>query len=132
MLYQNLVKVVKRDAQREPGFVAVPEAMFRALLAAAIKQKGEFDERFYLENYPDIAAAVRSRKVASGLDHYLETGYFENRLPKKFIVDEAFYLRENSDVAEGIRRGVVKSAQEHFDNAGFAEGRLPYRNFSLF
>jgi hypothetical protein len=132
MLYKNLQKITKRDNSKDPGYVALPESLFCELLAAAIKQKGEFDERFYLESYPDIAAAVRNRKIASGLDHYLETGYFENRRPKRFIVDEAYYLKENPDVAEGIRRGVVKSAQEHFDNAGFAEGRLPYFGFSLF
>ena len=102
------------------------------MLAGAIQNKGAFDERFYLENYPDIAVAIRSRKVRSGLEHYLETGYFENRLPRKLIVDERYYLDENPDVADAVKRGRVKSAQEHFEHAGFKEGRLPYKEFSLF
>jgi hypothetical protein len=132
MIYRNLLKLLRREGSKDGGYVVVPEAIFRRLLAASLKQKGEFDERFYLENYGDIAVAVKSRSISSALDHYLETGYFENRLPKRFIVDEAYYLQENPDVAEAIRRGTLSTAQEHFDNAGFAEGRLPYKNFSLF
>ena len=77
-------------------------------------------------------SSKRHKKVSSGFDHYVETGYFENRLPRRLVVDEAYYIKENPDVAEGIRRGIVKNAQDHFDNAGFAEGRLPFKDFSLF
>jgi hypothetical protein len=132
MQYKNLAKLIKSESSIGPDYVALPGALMRRLLLAAIKQKGEFDERFYLETYSDIANAVRSKKVSSGLDHYVETGYFEDRLPKRLVVDEAYYIKENPDVAEGIRRGVVKNAQDHFDNAGFAEGRLPFKDFSIF
>jgi hypothetical protein len=66
------------------------------------------------------------------LDHYLDTGYFENRLPRKLLVDESYYLQQNPDVADAIRKGKLKSAQDHFNNAGFNEGRAPYKDFSLF
>lgn len=132
MNYRTLAKLIKKAPASEPGYVAIPEGLFKRLLAAAIKQKGVFDERFYLERYPDIASAIKSHKVKSGIDHYLETGYFENRQPGRLMVDERYYLQENPDVADAIRRGTVKSAQEHFDNAGFNEGRIPYEDFSLF
>jgi hypothetical protein len=132
MQYKNLARLVKSDSSIGPDYVALPETLMRRLLGAAIRQKGEFDERFYLETYTDIANAVRNKRVASGFDHYVETGYFENRLPRRLVVDEAYYIQENPDVADGIRRGIVKNAQDHFDNAGFAEGRLPFKDFSLF
>lgn len=132
MQYKNFTRLLRTEGLSGSDLVTMPEALMRRLLSAAIKQKGEFDERFYLETYSDIASAVRSKRIASGFEHYIATGYFENRLPKRLIVDEDYYIKENPDVAEGIRRGTVKNAQEHFDNAGFAEGRMPYRDFTLF
>jgi hypothetical protein len=130
--YRNLEKLIKIDRRQEQTYVSIPEQLFRRILASAIKQKGGFDEKFYLEKYPDIANAVRSKKIESGLDHYVETGYFENRWPRKLIVDERYYLEENPDVADAVRKGLVESAQKHFEQAGFIEGRLPYKDFSLF
>jgi hypothetical protein len=130
--FRNLEKVMKVDRQRDPQYVGIPKEVFRGLLAGAIKNKNLFDERFYLETYPDIATAVRSKKIKSGLDHYVETGYFENRLPRRFIVDERYYLQANPDVAEAIKKGRLKSAQDHFNHAGFTEGRIPYKDFSIF
>lgn len=78
VFYRNLEKLLKTDRQNGANYVSVPKDVFRRLLAGAIRSKNLFDERFYVEFYPDIAAAVRSKKVKSGLDHYLGTGYFEN------------------------------------------------------
>jgi hypothetical protein len=130
--YRTLEKLIKNDRQRDSNYVSVPKDIFRALLAGAIRNKNVFDERFYLENYPDIAAAVKTKKIKSGIDHYVETGYFENRLPRKLIIDESYYLQENPDVADAIRKGQLKTAQDHFNQSGFSEGRVPYRDFSLF
>jgi hypothetical protein len=130
--YRTLEKLIRTDRQRESNHVSLPKDIFRLLLAGAIRNKNIFDERFYLETYPDIAAAVKGKKIKSGLDHYVETGYFENRVPRKLIVDERYYLQQNPDVADGIRKGRVKSAQDHFNYSGFAEGRIPYKDFSLF
>jgi hypothetical protein len=130
--YRHLQKLMKTDIQKDSKYVSVPAEIFRRLLVGAIQNKAVFDERFYLDNYPDIVAAVRSRKIKNGLEHYLETGYFENRVPSKLIVDERYYLQENPDVANAIRKGKVNNAQEHFEHTGFNEGRLPYKDFSLF
>ena len=132
MFYRNLEKLLKTDRQNGLNYISVPKEVFRRLLVGAIRSKDLFDERFYLEFYPDIAAAVRSKKLKSALDHYLDTGYFENRLPRKLLVDESYYLQQNPDVADAIRKGKLKTAQDHFNNAGFNEGRAPYKDFSLF
>jgi hypothetical protein len=132
VFYRNLEKLLKNDRQNGPNYISVPKDVFRRLLAGAIRNRDLFDERFYLEFYPDITAALRGKKLKSALDHYLDTGYFENRLPRKLLVDESYYLQQNPDVADAIRKGKLKSAQDHFNNAGFNEGRVPYKDFSLF
>jgi hypothetical protein len=129
--YHNLEKLMKKD-RNESNYVTIPKYVLRRLLSSALKSKNLFDERFYLETYPDIAAAIRSKKVKSALDHYLDTGYYENRMPRKLIVDERYYLQENPDVAAAIKKGRLKNAQEHFNQGGFMEGRLPFKDFALF
>lgn len=39
----------------------------------------DFDERFYLERYPDVARAVRSGALVSGFEHFLRHGCYESR-----------------------------------------------------
>jgi hypothetical protein len=132
MLYKILRKIISISRIDGVNHITVQEDVFFRLLAGAIKNKGMFDEKFYLENYHDIRDAVKSGVIESGLEHYIATGYFESRMPRRFVVDEAFYLRENPDVAEAIQSGKIKSAQVHFNALGFFEGRSPYKGFSLF
>jgi hypothetical protein len=132
MFYKILQKIMSISSVDGVNHVSVREDVFFGLLASAIRGKGMFDEKFYLENYHDIRDAVKSGAIASGLEHYITTGYFESRMPRRFVVDEAFYLRENPDVAEAIQSGKIKSAQIHFNALGFFEGRSPYKGFSLF
>ncbi len=39
----------------------------------------EFDEDWYLFNYPDVASKVRSGRLRSGRQHFIRYGYAENR-----------------------------------------------------
>jgi hypothetical protein len=101
-----------------------------SLLAQRIA-KIKFDETWYLSRYPDVRDAVKLGVVPSGHQHYVESGYFEHRMPAAILVNEKWYLQAYPDVAEAMRAGVYKSGQSHFDIAGFREGRLPYANFHL-
>ncbi len=40
-----------------------------------------FDESYYLNEYPDVAAAVNDGTYISGFEHYALFGYFEGRFP---------------------------------------------------
>jgi hypothetical protein len=82
-----------------------------------------FDEAWYLAEYPDIAEAVAAGEVKSARHHFIDSGYFEGRLPAPLEVDEAWYLAEYPDVAEGIERGELQSARQHFLEHGYEEGR---------
>jgi hypothetical protein len=133
MQYQLLMKVARIEGTLPAGQKAtIPMDLFRHLLIKALRAKGEFDPQFYLATNADVREAIRQRRIESAEVHYYTTGYFEHRMPKKFLVDEHYYLTENPDVADAMKKGKIRSAQEHFDHAGFLEGRAPFKDFSLF
>ena len=61
-----------------------------------------FDEKFYLARYQDVAIAVESGKYTSGLDHYLKDGWKEWRETKpnkiKLAPRDAFVQTEFSSL----------------------------------
>jgi hypothetical protein len=89
------------------------------------------DQRWYLENYPDIRDAVANGAVPSAAEHFRRFGYYEHRKPYAINVDEAWYIEAYPDVKSGIEVGHFTSAQNHFDILGFKEGRIPFANFAL-
>jgi hypothetical protein len=91
----------------------------------------EVDEPWYRATYRDVDEAVRAGRFASAREHYVISGYFENRFPHAIQVNESWYLAEYPDVAEAIRSGSMSSATQHFESDGFKEGRLPWRGWSL-
>ena len=44
-------------------------------------QTVQFEEAYYLAQYPDVANAVKGGNFRSGLDHYLIVGRAEGRIP---------------------------------------------------
>jgi len=86
MNYRALAKMIKVDTSNS-GYVTLPEHLFRHLLRAALRHKGIFDEQIYLRTNPDVKEALKKREFKSALDHYLQSGYFENRVPTKIKVD---------------------------------------------
>jgi hypothetical protein len=92
----------------------------RSLIRAA-----EFDADWYKSEYPDIAEAVAAGEIKSAKDHFIDSGYFEGRLPSALKVDEAYYLERYPDIAEAIARGDSESAEQHFLTHGYWEGRVP-------
>lgn len=106
--------------------VTLPRAVLRLLIEAALASQ-PFDERSYLSANPDVAAAMKQGKCASGRAHYLSTGYFEGRdtLPAGF--DAAWYLQRYADVALAVQRGKAASALQHFRQSGVQEWRSPNR-----
>lgn len=95
-----------------------------------------YSEDFYLNAYPDVAAAVANGAFASGLAHYTQMGRAEGRLTyppalgqpeglNGYGFDELFYLATNLDVADAIEAGLYRTGYEHFFIHGLAEGRSP-------
>ncbi len=96
------------------------QAVIRLLLLGI-----KVNEAWYLSAYPDIAEAMASGVISSAKSHFVETGYFEGRLPFPLEVNEEWYCSEYPDISEAINRGEVKSATVHFQEFGYQEGRLP-------
>ncbi len=84
-----------------------------------------FDEGFYLNNYPDVKAAVEAKIFSSGFEHLQLFGVLEKRSLTSPSFDEQFYLRRYADVAEAVSEGLFSSALSHFLIHGAVEGRLP-------
>jgi hypothetical protein len=110
--------------------VSVQARFLQALIRLALEHV-PVDEAYYLRCYPDVSEALRDGLFTNPRHHYLEFGYFEDRLPFKVEVDEEFYFRSNPDIERGVRSGLIPSAQVHFENHGFKEGRLPREGWSL-
>lgn len=84
-----------------------------------------FDENFYLNNNPDVKAAVQSGAIKSGLEHFQKYGLAEGRGGVSPFFDEKLYLQKNQDVAAAVANGSLKSGLQHYIQYGEAEGRSP-------
>jgi hypothetical protein len=132
MQYARLKALIKQEVDKNgQEMVSLPLDLFRQLVAGALQGKKVFDEKFYLASNPDVQEAAKKGVIESGAAHYYQTGYFEDKLPRKLLVDEKFYLFAHPDIAEAVRSGKIDSAQQHFETQGYREGRLPYSGFSL-
>jgi glycosyltransferase involved in cell wall biosynthesis len=82
----------------------------------AISRSGLFDERFYLDNNPDVA-----KSIYPALYHFTVFGGIEGRAASKQF-DTRFYLDTNADVRSSGIHPLV-----HFCKFGAREGRAPVR-----
>lgn len=107
--------------------IQIPVSFLNFLLLAVVRH-GEFNEAGYLAENPDVAAAIRARKLTDAKEHYLSVGFFEGRRGALPAVDEDWYRKMNPDVANAVRNGDLESAQEHYDLIGAEEFRPPSRS----
>ncbi|MEI6798761.1 MAG: hypothetical protein WCO04_06035 [Pseudomonadota bacterium] len=105
-------------------FVTLDRGYLTVLLRPQI-EKIQFDEDYYRKRNPDIQDAELRGEITDLHSHYLNFGFFENRLPCLVEVDGFFYARAYPDVAVALLEGRTPSCQTHFETSGFAEGRLP-------
>ena len=112
------------------GFVILSTDHFGRLLASVLEHVS-VDEAWYVRRYPDVAEAIKRGERVSAKQHYMEAGYFEDRLPRRIPVDVQWYFETYPDVKKGVKDGEFVNAQQHFDREGFREGRLPYAGWSL-
>jgi hypothetical protein len=88
-------------------------------------QSVDVDETWYRARYPDVAAAIDEGLFKSAKHHFIDSGYFEGRLPGEMAVEEDWYLSAYPDVSEGVKDRLFSSGGEHFKLYGYDEGRLP-------
>jgi hypothetical protein len=128
-MYLMPFDVISRSVQLSTGEDHVTATMAYEELLALIRHllsQVVVDEQWYLAQYPDVAVAIAQGKRHSATRHFIDNGYFENRLPFPVSVNERWYLANYPDVAASVRSGTETSAQAHFLGSGYREGRLPY------
>ncbi len=108
---RRLASVGKRVlGRRVPAAIASPAMDDRAL----VRSSGLFDDDWYRETYPDVAAAG-----ADPLDHFMTTGWREDRQPGPGF-DGRYYRAVHPDVAREGGNPLL-----HYLRHGHAEGRPP-------
>ncbi|MGF1458155.1 MAG: cadherin-like domain-containing protein [Leptolyngbyaceae cyanobacterium] len=85
-----------------------------------------YDEYFYLNQNPDVAALVGST-FSSGYDHFVQFGQFEGRSPS-VLYNEAFYLQD-PDFRAAVLGGGFSSGLQHYLTFGHRENRDPSQFF---
>ena len=110
--------------------VEVVESRLRVLLQPVISRI-RVDEDYYLHCNPDVSEKVRMGEIGSAKEHYVASGFYEDRFPRPFPVDESWYLSQYPDVREAVSNGMFPSGRHHFERDGFKEGRLPSEGWSL-
>jgi hypothetical protein len=103
--------------------VTVSRQLLEFLLCCVLDHV-DFDEQQYQQANPDVAAAIKQKKMHSGREHFIKTGYFEGR-SGGVRVDEAWYLARNPDVAAAKKTGKFVSGAAQYRLAGASEWRVP-------
>ena len=111
-------------------YFAVDKHFLSSALAPLVRSI-YFDEAWYVSKYPDIGDAISRGLVPNARAHYVQFGYWENRMPYAIDVDEPWYVAAYPDVAQAIQRVQFESGQEHFETVGFQEGRFPFSGFEI-
>lgn len=101
---------------RRPGDIGRRISLWRS--ARALARSGLFDADWYLEHYPDIAAAGWDP-----LTHYLEVGAAEGRDPNP-VFQTAWYRDQYADLRSGTVNPLL-----HYLFHGAREGRLASPDF---
>ncbi len=115
---------VNRDRLNSKSKIAIDAKLLKTILQAMVAG-APFNEAFYKQNYPDLAAAQASGAIPDLHKHFIETGYFEGRFGAAPPVDEAYYTSTYKDVGQAVLKGDVTSGTEHYLRSGASEGRVP-------
>jgi hypothetical protein len=108
---------------RTDGAAAISVALLRRILSLAARTLA-FDEAYYLAANPDVRDLYQAGEIVIPQRHFVETGYFEGRLPGPPAFDEAFYLASYPDIRAAVAAGQIASGWAHFSGQGLREGRV--------
>jgi Ca2+-binding RTX toxin-like protein len=88
-----------------------------------------FNEQFYRLIHKDVDAEIKAGKMPSGIYHYINYGFAENRVTS-IQFNEQFYRLVSPDVDAAIKAGTIPSAMYHYLNWGYAEKRATSFQFN--
>ena len=104
------------------GTITVTRKFLRVLIGA-LARRMRVDEGWYAETYPDVEGARLAGDIESLRGHFVQSGYFEGRLPAELPFDPQFYRRHYRDIAESFPASDPEGMRAHFLTAGYFEGR---------
>ena len=82
-----------------------------------------FNANWYLQQNPDVAAAIAGSAPFNAQEHFMLYGRAEGRSASP-VFDSQQYLASNPDVAQAVAQGLI-TAWDHFELFGGTEGRSP-------
>lgn len=88
-----------------------------------------FDYGFYLNQNPDVLAAVNDGSFTTPFDHFVQFGWLEGR-NGSILFNEQEYRDAYGDVDAAVKRGDFRSGFHHFVLFGHREERDPSSLFS--
>lgn len=83
-----------------------------------------YNEDYYLGYQPDIATAVEAGHLRSGLSHYIEHGFVEER--RCFHLDPQIYSLRYPIAAVEVSNGEYLDFDHHYVEIGALRGYVPY------
>lgn len=116
--------IVRKKSSAGNDIVIMDARKFDLLLELMLLSAG-FDDESYIQQYPDVADAVSSGKLHSGIDHYVRSGWKEKRAIKAPQVNATWYMQKYGDVAAAAKKNFRLTAQAHYNMGGYQEGRAP-------
>jgi Phytanoyl-CoA dioxygenase (PhyH) len=87
-------------------------------------EQASFDERWYLDRYPDVAAAIADGAFWSGWQHFATVGAAEGR-EGHVVVDVDWYVRSYPQLGGEIDVNDPTQVAEHYHRVGRHRGYLP-------
>lgn len=113
---------------RAEGRLGMPKGSGRTRAALF----ANFDEQWYLAEYPDVEAGIAAGHLASGYDHWQTSGKAEGRIAppgydegREF--DAEWYLGVYHGARADIEAGRAPDALSHYERLGRHRGYLPNR-----
>ena len=115
---------------------------------AAASPNALFDEQWYRQSNPDVAAAIEDGRFRSGFLHFIQTGLFEGRWPSEAIqsfaarrfaeplppvssIATAAYLSANPEARSFLRHFPILEPLSHYNSYGrFLDLTLPSAGLS--
>lgn len=114
--------------EEQKDYVLLSRRSLKTLFKVYARYLAEnMDETWYLNTYPDVEKNMKDVGLNSAKDHFIEYGFFENRIPYPISIDYKQYLEKNPDLKTSMGnlkgKDLEAAAKEHFIEHGYREGR---------
>jgi GT2 family glycosyltransferase len=111
-----------------PGDIGAFEHYVMDGIGQGLSPNPYFDEARYLNDNPDVEAAVKAGRYRSGHHHFLAEGESQKRAGSP-LFDSGWYAEQYAEVREYIANGLASGPYDHFCRYGRLVGRNSILDF---